>query len=111
MKTPIDVLATMATLDVQWKPHVVTQLDDYVVRVAKVRGDHHWHAHSNTDELFFVLGGELHLGVRDDEGERVVVLPKGAVYVVPKDIEHKPFSPAGADILIIANRVLDRAPA
>lgn len=108
MKTPVDLLATVAGLDIQWRPHVVTQLDDYVVRVARVRGEHFWHTHSNTDELFLVLGGELHLGIRDDGGERVVVLPKGAVYVVPRDIAHLPFAPVDADILIIANRVLDR---
>ena len=93
MKTPVDLLATVAGLDIQWRPHVF------------------WHTHSNTDELFLVLGGELHLGIRDDGGERVVVLPKGALYVVPRDIAHLPFAPVDADILIIANRVLDRAPA
>jgi mannose-6-phosphate isomerase-like protein (cupin superfamily) len=30
----------------------------------------------------------------------VVVLPRGSVFVVPRGVEHKPSSPAGASILM-----------
>jgi mannose-6-phosphate isomerase-like protein (cupin superfamily) len=58
-----------------------------------------------------VLDGELSIALRDgggvdrtgagsDHGERVVTLPRGAVFVVPRGVEHRPFSPAGAAILM-----------
>ncbi|MFI1252369.1 cupin domain-containing protein [Streptomyces netropsis] len=103
---PIDLPTALKSFDQLWSPRIVTQVNDYDVRIAKVAGEHIWHAHENTDEFFLVLDGELSIGLRDGEpggadgGERVVVLPKGAVFVVPRGVEHRPFSTAGASILM-----------
>lgn len=97
---PIDLKSALSSFDQLWSPRIVTQVNDYDVRIAKVAGEHIWHAHENTDEFFLVLDGELGIGLRDGEGERVVVLPKGAVFVVPRGVEHRPFSTAGASILL-----------
>jgi mannose-6-phosphate isomerase-like protein (cupin superfamily) len=79
-------------------------VNDYDVRIAKVEGEHIWHAHDDTDVFFLVLDGELAIALRDSDddsrSERTVTLPKGAVFVVPRGIEHKPSSPAGASILM-----------
>lgn len=108
MGTPIELHKTLAGLEIQWRPQLVSQLNDCLVRVAKVQGEHFWHAHDFTDELFMVVDGELGLALRDDSGERIVTLTEGAFYVVPKGIEHKPFSTDGASILLIADRNLGR---
>ncbi|MEV4259108.1 cupin domain-containing protein [Spirillospora sp. NPDC049652] len=97
---PIVLQDALASFDQLWSPRIVTRVNDYDVRVAKVRGDHLWHAHDDTDEFFLVLDGELSIALRDAGGERTVVLPKGAVFVVPKGVEHKPSSPDGASILL-----------
>ncbi|MET9645473.1 cupin domain-containing protein [Streptomyces syringium] len=97
---PIDLKSALSSFDQLWSPRIVTQVNDYDVRIAKVAGEHIWHAHENTDEFFLVLDGELGIGLRDGEGERVVVLPQGAVFVVPRGVEHRPFSTAGASILL-----------
>jgi mannose-6-phosphate isomerase-like protein (cupin superfamily) len=98
----------LASFDVLWSPRIVARVNDYDVRIAKVAGEHVWHAHTHTDEFFLVLDGELHLALRDgaaelaggNRGERVVVLPCESVFVVPAGVEHRPFSPAGASILM-----------
>lgn len=92
-----DALATFSEI---WSPRIVTRVNDYDVRVAKAAGDHIWHAHDDTDEFFLVLDGELSIALRDTAGERTVTLPKGAVFVVPKGVEHKPSAPDGASILV-----------
>lgn len=97
---PIDLKSALSSFDQLWSPRIVTQVNDYDVRIAKVAGEHIWHVHENTDEFFLVLDGELGIGLRDGEGERVVVLPQGAVFVVPRGVEHRPFSTAGASILL-----------
>ncbi|MFD7236270.1 cupin domain-containing protein [Streptomyces syringium] len=97
---PIDLKSALSSFDQLWSPRIVTQVNDYDVRIAKVAGEHIWHAHENTDEFFLVLDGELGIGLRDGEGERVVVLPQGAVFVVPRGVEHRPFSTDGASILL-----------
>ena len=99
---PRDLTAVLASFDQLWSPRVVTRVNDYDVRVAKVGGEFVWHAHQDTDEFFLVLDGELRIALRDGEGggERVVTLPRGSVFTVPRGVEHRPFSPGGAAILM-----------
>ncbi|MFG1810175.1 cupin domain-containing protein [Streptomyces sp. NPDC049040] len=95
------VLATaLASFDDLWSPRIVTRVNDYDVRVAKVAGEHVWHAHDDTDEFFLVLDGELHIALREPAGERTVLLPRGSVFTVPRGTEHRPSSPSGASILV-----------
>jgi mannose-6-phosphate isomerase-like protein (cupin superfamily) len=93
---PISLDAALASFDALWSPRIVTQVNDYDVRVAKVQGEHLWHTHDDTDEFFLVLDGELRITLRD----RTVELSRGDVFVVPRGTEHKPSSPGGAQILM-----------
>ncbi|REE94817.1 cupin domain-containing protein [Thermomonospora umbrina] len=97
---PIDLRTALGRFEDLWSPRIVAHVNDYDVRIAKVAGDHVWHAHEDTDEFFLVLDGELTIALRDDEGERSVTLPQGSVFVVPRGTEHRPSSPAGASILM-----------
>ena len=97
---PIDLSAALATFDEFWSPRIVTAVNDYDVRIAKVQGEHVWHVHDDTDEFFLVLDGDFHIALREDGVERSVTLPKGSVYVVRKGTEHKPSAPDGAAILM-----------
>ncbi|MET8907685.1 cupin domain-containing protein [Micromonospora sp. NPDC004551] len=99
---PIELAAALARFDQLWSPRIVTTVNDYDVRIAKVAGEHVWHAHEHTDEFFLVLDGELRIALRDgaDGAEREVVLPRGAVFVVPRGVEHRPSAPGGASILM-----------
>ncbi|MFC4017397.1 cupin domain-containing protein [Micromonospora sp. GCM10011542] len=99
---PIDLSRALAGFDQLWSPRIVTRVNDYDVRIAKVAGEHVWHAHDHTDEFFLVLDGELRIALREgaDGGEREVVLPRGAVFVVPRGVQHRPFAPEGASILM-----------
>ncbi|MER6047666.1 cupin domain-containing protein [Streptomyces sp. BHT-5-2] len=97
---PLELAAALASFDALWSPRIVTRVNDYDVRVAKVAGDHLWHAHDDTDEFFLVLEGELLISLREETGERTVRLPKGAVFTVPRGTEHKPSAPSGASLLV-----------
>jgi mannose-6-phosphate isomerase-like protein (cupin superfamily) len=97
---PRHLNAVLGTFDQLWSPRIVTQVNDYDVRVAKVSGEYVWHSHEDTDEFFMVLNGELTIGLRDDAGERIVVLSEGDVFTVPKGMQHRPMSVGGASILM-----------
>ncbi|MHA6761227.1 cupin domain-containing protein [Streptacidiphilus sp. PAMC 29251] len=97
---PIDLHQALATFDELWSPRIVTGVNDYDVRIAKVEGEHVWHAHEHTDEFFLVLAGELRIALREPAGERVVTLPTGSVFTVPRGTEHRPSAPDGAAILM-----------
>lgn len=70
----------------QWSPKVVARLNDYEVKVVRLQGEFVWHEHTDTDELFLVLDGELTIELRDGD----VRLGPGELYVVPKGVEHRP---------------------
>ncbi|ACU37237.1 cyclic nucleotide-binding protein [Actinosynnema mirum DSM 43827] len=96
---PVDLTTALDTFDALWSPRVLARVNDHDVRVAKVRGEHVWHRHDNTDEFFLVLSGHLDIALRAPD--RVVTLPRGSVFVVPRGAEHKPSSAEGATILMV----------
>ncbi|GHH10897.1 cupin [Streptomyces rubradiris] len=97
---PVLLAQALASFTEQWSPRIVTTVNDYDVRVAKVEGEHLWHVHENTDEFFLVLSGELHIGLREPAGERTVVLPRGSVFTVPRGTEHKPYARVPTEIML-----------
>jgi mannose-6-phosphate isomerase-like protein (cupin superfamily) len=97
---PISLEDALASFDDLWSPRIVTLVNDYDVRIAKLKGDFTWHSHADTDEFFLVLDGVLNIALRDSSGERTVRLPTGSVFTVPKGVEHKPFTAEGASILL-----------
>ncbi|MDQ0582250.1 cupin domain-containing protein [Streptomyces rishiriensis] len=97
---PVSLATALASFTQRWSPRIVTAVNDYDVRVAKVEGEHVWHVHDHTDEFFLVLDGELHIALREAGGERTVVLPRNSVYTVPRGTEHKPFAPVPTEILV-----------
>lgn len=98
---PIALSAALASFTDRWSPRIVTTVNDYDVRVAKVEGEHVWHVHDHTDEFFLVLDGELHIALREPSGERTVVLPKGSVFTVPRGTEHRPYASTPTEILLL----------
>lgn len=81
-----NVRAALSALTEHWQPHRLTSINDYDLKVVKIRGEFVWHTHPDTDELFMVLDGELTIQLRD----RDVVLGPDDVYVVPRGVEHCP---------------------
>ena len=79
-----------------WSPRIIAQINDYQVRVARVKGEFVWHSHPETDELFLVHRGTLRIELRDG----AVTLGPGEIYVVAKGVEHKPVAEREAHILM-----------
>ena len=52
----------------------------------KVEGEFVWHDHSDEDEMFWVIKGEMDLRFRD----KTVHLGEGDFYVISKGVEHNP---------------------
>ncbi|MFD9862571.1 cupin domain-containing protein [Streptomyces alboflavus] len=99
-RDPIALSDALASFDALWSPRIVTRVNNYDVRVAKVEGEYLWHVHENTDEFFLVVEGEVDIALRDEAGERTVTLPRGSVFTVPRGTEHKPIARGRASILL-----------
>jgi mannose-6-phosphate isomerase-like protein (cupin superfamily) len=93
----VDLAAALATFDEPWSPRVVGHYNDNKIFLARAKGEFVWHAHPETDDLFLVLDGRLTIELRDGEVE----LGPGELFVVPRGVEHRPRSDAGASILLI----------
>jgi mannose-6-phosphate isomerase-like protein (cupin superfamily) len=86
-----------ALFDAHWSPHIVAALNDLHIKLVKVRGEFVWHAHADTDELFFVHKGELNIQYRNRDN----IVRAGEMFVVPKGVEHRPFAAEECEILLI----------
>ena len=59
--TAVNLAAKLAQFHDAWAPRTIARVNDYDVRLAKARGEFAWHTHPDTDELFLVVHGTLHL--------------------------------------------------
>lgn len=69
-------------------PHIVGDINDYQVKVAKFGEIFDWHSHANEDEAFLVLRGRIAIDFRDG----TVELEEGDFLTVPRTVEHRPRS-------------------
>jgi mannose-6-phosphate isomerase-like protein (cupin superfamily) len=97
---PLSARRAAAGLSERWSPRVVAEVDDTYVKVAKVQGTFHWHAHDDEDELFYVLAGTLRIEM--DEG--FVALSEGELFVVPKGVRHRPVAEEECLLMLIERK-------
>ena len=97
MSEPINLGEKLELFTEHWQPKIVAQLNDYDVRIVKVKGEFVWHKHDETDDLFLVLKGHLTIQLRD----RNIELDRGELYVVPRGVEHCPRAEEEASVLLI----------
>jgi mannose-6-phosphate isomerase-like protein (cupin superfamily) len=96
----INLVEKFATFDDAWSPKVVGSVNDFDVKLAKLRGAFVWHTHDEEDELFFVVKGRLAIKLRDGE----VTLEPGEMVVVPHGVEHMPVADDEAQVLLFERR-------
>lgn len=94
---PINLADRLAQFSDLWSQKKVADLNDYEVKLAKLKGEFVWHSHEDTDELFLVLSGRLTIQLRDGD----VVLEAGELFVVPRGVEHCPVAVEEAAILLL----------
>lgn len=80
-----------------WDPHIVGDVNDSQVKVAKFGAAFDWHSHPNEDEAFFVLSGRIALDFRDG----VVKMGPGDFLTVPRGVEHRPRSLTERPIVVM----------
>lgn len=68
-----------------WRNFEVSDINDHVVRLSVTQKDFHWHSHSNSDEFFFVIDGELFIDLED----RTEILTSGQMMTIPKNVRHR----------------------
>jgi mannose-6-phosphate isomerase-like protein (cupin superfamily) len=93
----VNLAAKLALIREPWSPKAVGAVNDFHVKLVKLRGEFVWHAHEVEDELFLVLQGRLRMQFRDKE----VVVDPGEFLVVPHGTEHRPVADEEAHVLLL----------
>ena len=97
MVTKINLAEKFGRFADQWSPKIVADLNDSHVKLAKVQGEFVWHSHTDEDELFLVIQGELTIELRDGQ----VTLGPGELVVIPKGVEHRPVAREEVQLVLI----------
>jgi mannose-6-phosphate isomerase-like protein (cupin superfamily) len=84
----INLLQKFSKFSEHWHPYIVGELNENYVKLAKVKGEFVWHSHAEEDELFIVVEGTLMIDFRD----KTVAVKPGEILIVPKGIEHRPWT-------------------
>ena len=80
-----------------WSPKIIGELNDYHLKLVKVKGEFVWHHHETEDELFLVVKGKLLIKLRD----RDIWLQEGEFVIIPKGVEHLPIAEEEAHVILL----------
>ncbi|WP_328547516.1 cupin domain-containing protein [Streptomyces platensis] len=94
---PVNLADKLSQFSDLWSQKKIADVNDYEVKLAKLKGEFVWHTHEDTDELIMVVSGRLTLQLRDGE----VTLGPGELYVVPQGVEHCPVAEEETAILLL----------
>ena len=83
-----------------WSPKIVGEVNDFYVKLVKLKGEFVWHHHDAEDELFLVVRGILTIRLRDQE----IRLKEGEFVVIPKGLEHLPVAKEEVHVLLLEPR-------
>ena len=87
-KSKINLKSKLESIKDYWSPKVIAELNDYQFKLAKIKDEFIWHEHSDTDEAFVVIEGNIAIELED----RIIELGEGEMFIVPKGEKHKPIA-------------------
>lgn len=79
------------------KYKVIAELNDYNFKLVKAKREFVLHTHDETDEVFYVVEGEMKLQIEED----IFDLKEGEMIVVPKGKLHKPICETECTVMLI----------
>ena len=77
---------------------VIARMNDHNFTLVRVKDRTlDFHIHAESDEVFFIVSGEMKIEFRD----KIVELKEGEMCVVPKGVEHRPICTSEVICLLI----------
>ena len=80
-----------------WSPKVIAEMNDYQLKLVKIKDDFVWHEHNDTDEVFIVINGVIWIEFKDE----TIQINTGEMIVVPKGTKHRPYATEEAQIMLV----------
>lgn len=79
-----------------WKPKIVGEVNESLVKLVKFQGEFVWHHHEHEDELFLVVKGRMRMQLRDGD----ILVGPGEFIIIPHGVEHKPVAEEETEVLL-----------
>lgn len=79
-----------------WSPKLAGSVNNFHVKLAKLKGEFVWHHHVEEDELFLVVKGRLLIKFRDGD----LWLDEGEFCIIPHGVEHCPVAEEEVQVLL-----------
>jgi mannose-6-phosphate isomerase-like protein (cupin superfamily) len=83
-----------------YKPHIAGEVNDFAVKLSKLKGEFIWHHHESEDELFLVVKGRLTMKLRD----RTIEIGEGEFFIVPHGVEHCPVAEEEVHLMLLERK-------
>ena len=93
----VNLAEKFAQFSEHWSPKVAGDINDFQVKLVKVKGEFVWHHHDQEDELFLVVKGRLRMRLRD----RDVWVEPGEFIIILHGVEHLPVAEEETHILLL----------
>ena len=93
----VNLSEKFALFSEHWTPKIISELNDYQIKIVKLKGDFVWHDHGDTDEFFLVIEGTMFIKFESETME----LSQGEMYVVPKGTKHRPYAHEECKVMLI----------
>ena len=97
MSEKINLEKKLSLFSTHWSPRIIAEMNDYQFKLVKIKGDFVWHEHSDTDEVFIVLKGQMKIAFRN----HTISLSEGEMFVVPMGVEHLPSADEECHVLLV----------
>ena len=93
----INLKSKFSKFNDRWSPKIIAEMNDYQFKLVKIKNDFVWHKHDDTDEVFIVVEGKIHIEFED----KTIEINEGEMIVVPKGTKHKPYAIEEAKIMLV----------
>lgn len=81
----ISITEKLRTFDKYWQSKLVGDFNSQPVKLAKIKGDFDWHSHSNEDEFYLVLKGQLNIEMKN----KSLSLDEGELFIIQRKTPHR----------------------
>lgn len=92
----VNLAEMFGRFDDQWKPKIVGEVNESLVKLVKFRGEFVWHHHDHEDEMFLVVKGRMRMQLRDGD----VIVEPGEFIIIPHGVEHMPVAEEATQVLL-----------
>ena len=95
--TVVNIAEKLNHIQQHWSPHIVGELNDSYIKLAKLKGEFIWHHHDQEDEMFLVVRGNLLMRLRDQD----LRVKEGEFVIIPRGVEHLPVAEEEVHVMLL----------